>query len=444
MTIKVLHGADGTPLAVRAFAGKVKGKKIVRRFALAKFDGSLRKAEAAAYRWASAKATEIKQHRSSVIAIPDTIRSQIIEAIELLEPYGISIIEAVRGYIKLAELAPPQAPWTFGQAATAFLESRALAKRRPDYLESAKNLLRVISKKFGDQLCDAITTEEIEQWFAQKNSAFIRAQNNLHARRTKLINKRRADGQLRPGEEFTLRPRRGRELSAWTYRAYRRHMSLVFKFAIDRGRARHNPAKKVLLPEVGDEPVRILTTAETKRLLEAAEAPIMTYLIIGLFAGLRPNEALRLTSSDIDMQGGYLHVTGAKAKSRTRRLVTMSENTKAWMAPLVPLFNRRPSPGQRRGFLRRAAERARIVLSRDVLRHTFASHHLALHRNANLTEAELGHSSGEMLFRHYREIVKPAEAAAFAALKPRDCLFYDESVAALYGSADGAQSRTRA
>lgn len=45
----------------------------------------------------------------------------------------------------------------------------------------------------------------------------------------------------------------------------------------------------------------------------------------------------------------------------------------------------------------------------DGLRHTFASMHFAHFKNAGDT-AQLGHAGLNMLYKHYRERVKPAEA----------------------------------
>lgn len=54
----------------------------------------------------------------------------------------------------------------------------------------------------------------------------------------------------------------------------------------------------------------------------------------------------------------------------------------------------------------------------DVLRHTAASHWLALRRDAAAVALELG-TSVEILMRHYRELVPDAQAAAFWAVLPR-------------------------
>jgi hypothetical protein len=53
----------------------------------------------------------------------------------------------------------------------------------------------------------------------------------------------------------------------------------------------------------------------------------------------------------------------------------------------------------------------------NVTRHSFCSYHLAQFGSASKTALEAGHSEA-MLFAHYREVVSPAEAAAFWQIRP--------------------------
>ena len=54
----------------------------------------------------------------------------------------------------------------------------------------------------------------------------------------------------------------------------------------------------------------------------------------------------------------------------------------------------------------------------DGLRHTFGSYHFALHKNAALTAAEMGNSE-DVVHRHYKALVRPADVPRFWSLKPR-------------------------
>ncbi len=49
-------------------------------------------------------------------------------------------------------------------------------------------------------------------------------------------------------------------------------------------------------------------------------------------------------------------------------------------------------------------------------------YHLAKHRNAAFTALQLGHADANMLFAHYRELVRPADATRYWELRPRAAL----------------------
>jgi integrase len=54
----------------------------------------------------------------------------------------------------------------------------------------------------------------------------------------------------------------------------------------------------------------------------------------------------------------------------------------------------------------------------NALRHSFASYHLAHFKNAADTALQLGHHDSRITFAHYRELVKPKEAARYWNIKP--------------------------
>ena len=54
----------------------------------------------------------------------------------------------------------------------------------------------------------------------------------------------------------------------------------------------------------------------------------------------------------------------------------------------------------------------------NALRHSFASYHLAAFDNAAKLALELGHTSEELIFRHYRELVRPEQATKYWAISP--------------------------
>jgi hypothetical protein len=56
----------------------------------------------------------------------------------------------------------------------------------------------------------------------------------------------------------------------------------------------------------------------------------------------------------------------------------------------------------------------------NALRHSFASHHLAQFTDAARLALELGHTDQELLFRRYRELVTPDQAAKWWDIRPAE------------------------
>jgi integrase len=111
-------------------------------------------------------------------------------------------------------------------------------------------------------------------------------------------------------------------------------------------------------------------------------------------------------------------VDPATAKRRRSRFVKMSGNLIAWLTPYrqtsgTVFYSRR--------LFRRVIEKAGIsTWTPDVMRHSFASYHLAAHGDANATALQLGHAGAPgVLFDHYRALAKPKDARAFWKIAPK-------------------------
>jgi len=154
-------------------------------------------------------------------------------------------------------------------------------------------------------------------------------------------------------------------------------------------------------------------------LLEKAPSDFVAYLAIGAFAGLRSAEIERLDWSEIDLAGKLIHVKAENAKTAQRRLVTVTDNLGAWLAPHVRKFG--PITGSADGVRtarEKACEGAKVKWAANGLRHSFASYHLAHFKNAAATATELGHASPVILYQHYRELVRPDAAAQWWRVMP--------------------------
>ncbi|MGC9451246.1 MAG: hypothetical protein ACP5I4_07340 [Oceanipulchritudo sp.] len=105
-----------------------------------------------------------------------------------------------------------------------------------------------------------------------------------------------------------------------------------------------------------------------------------------------------------------------QAKTATRRLVTIEPALAGWLeefklrsGPIIePNFNKRlnafktrlANPNKKEGDTHK-----KVAWKQNALRHSFGSYHLALYGDAAKTALEMGHSSTDLLFKHYREVV---------------------------------------
>jgi integrase len=183
-----------------------------------------------------------------------------------------------------------------------------------------------------------------------------------------------------------------------------------------RGYATGNPTLKIGKAKVVRGAPEIFTPAQMQTILEKAPYEFIPYLAIGGFAGLRAAELERLDWSEIDLGQRLIHVKAEKAKTAQRRLVPISDNLAAWLAPHTKKAG--PVVASVREQRKKTCKAAKITWPANGLRHSFASYRLAHGKDAAATAAELGHSSPVMLYKHYRELVRPEVAAQWWQLLP--------------------------
>ena len=318
-------------------------------------------------------------------------------AADLLTPYGLTLLEVAREYVDcraaldgtglaLLEVAQKaaathesrRAALTLDALGSGFLTDPETVKLSGAYLRDVRNRWRRFQDDFGPETlaCD-VTPEKLRRWLAALPVSSI-TKGNFH-----------------------------------------RTISAVFAHAMHSELVTDNPFRRVKKPTVETrDGVEVFTPGQMAALLTAANSAWLPALAIGGFAGLRPEELRRLDWEEIDFNGGFIEIKASKSKTGKRRLVAVSKNLRAWLAPYVGESGRVVKPNERK---HRLAAMKAAGLERwpaDVLRHSFASYHVAQHKDLNATALELGHTSTKMLFQHYREAVKPEAARQWWALMP--------------------------
>jgi integrase len=196
-------------------------------------------------------------------------------------------------------------------------------------------------------------------------------------------------------------------------------LSTLFSFAVRRGWRLDNPCERVERPHIENGKPAILTIDEAKKALDFTRRKMprfLPWLALTLLAGVRPEEADRLTWKDVDLDRGVATIDAAASKVRARRNVHLKPAAVAWLR----LGGTLPLPHVTR---RRCIRKLRVMFKwdawrKDVLRHSAASYWLASDQNAAKVALELGNSP-VVLFKHYRELVSDEQAKAFWALMPK-------------------------
>lgn len=197
-------------------------------------------------------------------------------------------------------------------------------------------------------------------------------------------------------------------------------LSALCSYCVRRGWLESNPCARVERIQLDAKPPRILTVEQCKRLLQSADAKVRTWIVLGLFAGLRPSEAQKTAWESIRLDGERPHVVvdSSASKVRRRRIVPLKPAAVAWLAldkreagPVVSSYT------SVRKFRRRAAKIAGMEWTQDVLRHTNASMRIAAGDHVHAVAGELGNSPA-ILQRHYVELVTREVATAFWSLLP--------------------------
>jgi integrase len=322
--------------------------------------------------------TTLARHGREAVGLSPGELSAIIEARKKLATHGKTIDDAATFYLDYLERIR-RCNVTVAQLAKEVLDAKRKDRMSATYIADLKKRLARFCADFGERKIAGITVEELDNW---------------------------------------LRALPGSPKSRANYRA---NVGVLFSYAERRRMIDINPILHTARPKLPDNPPEIFSVDELAALLNAAAtraADIVPMLAIGAFSGLREAEIKRLDWSEVDQKRGHIEVKSSKAKSARRRIVEMQSNLREWLqpyagmtGPVVPVNSRK-----KLDLVRKAARLTHWP--KNGLRHSFASYRLAAIHDAPRVAGELGHTSPQMLYSTYRELVLPEEAERYWKLVP--------------------------
>jgi integrase len=291
----------------------------------------------------------------------------ILEILRDIEKEGVTLLEVWESW-KSINLGGG-AGITIEDSITQFLELKAEAGRRPLYLREAGYGLRLFAKGREGRDLASVTLGEVQKWLA------------------------------------------GLEKSQATKQTLQSRLNSLFSWAVRQGYVAANPIGNMEKISVTKSDPQILTNDQCRKLIVCAmqtDKGLAKYFALSLFMGIRPEECQRLTDAAIDLERMTVTISGDAAKTRNRRIVTITE-------PAYRILEKTMKEDYKVNFRKRlVVVRKAAKLKKwpkDVLRHTAASH---FHNTYTMDEAtkQLGHSADVML-RHYRQMVTKEETEAW-------------------------------
>lgn len=186
-------------------------------------------------------------------------------------------------------------------------------------------------------------------------------------------------------------------------------LSSVLNYAKKRRLVSDNSTDLISKPRIVEKHIAPLSLTEVKRLMASArecyKGEGLAACAIMLYAGVRPTEIQRLSWESINLKSEKILIDPIHSKTGGCRQVTIQKVLKNILDPLVPKGNKKkkicPANWLNKWRIIRQHAGLKKHWIQDVLRHTFASYHLANFRNKNLLVEEMGHSTPKLINTTY-------------------------------------------
>jgi integrase len=313
---------------------------------------------------------------NAAFTLTQDIRLDALKANDILSPRGWTLHDAAK-WIDKHVFAYLDAPPVKDIVARYIAESEA-RNLRPRTIGDLRHRLNTFAADFGDSKLSEISLDELREW----------AMDEAWEPRTRI--------------NFLTK------------------ISQLYGYAIRRKWADTNLAANIDRPMVDETTPEIYSLSETEKLLtHANEFGLLPYVAIGLFAGVRSAEQIRLAGKAINFETQSIVIGADVAKKRGQRIIEMNDTLLAWLEPCKDALHG-PIYGDTARFRQNKEnliEAVGFAWKPNALRHSFGSYHLAMHQNIEQTAHLMGNSP-DMIHRHYKALVTKEEAEKFWGLRP--------------------------
>jgi integrase len=315
---------------------------------------------------------------TAAFALPQDVRLDAAKAHRILAPHTVSILEAAKYYEKHV-LAYKTAPLV-KEIVERYIADSMSRNLRPRTISDVKNRLKTFAADFGDCRLNDITLDELKEW-VNDDAWQMRTRINFLTKISQLYG------------------------YAWRQKWVDANLTSL----IDR-------------PTADETTPQVFTVEQAKRLLvHAHQFGFLPYIALGMFAGVRSAEMMRLNGRNINFEEKTITVGADAAKKRSQRIVDMQPALLSWLKPCVETLKmggpivEKSKFWKNKELLMEAAEIQEWPA--NGLRHSFGSYHFAMFRSSDDTAHEMGNSV-DMVHRHYKSLVSKSEAEKYWNLRP--------------------------
>jgi integrase len=381
------------------------------QFTVVYYDGVQRKKKTFATlgdakREANLTATKLANGENQVLRLTSTDRTVYLEAVGQLRPFALPLNLAVQEYTSAIKQLPEGT--TLKEAVDFF------RRRNPTSLQK-RSVRQVVDEMLATKRTANLSVVHLKDLECRLNRFADAFQMNIGSVSGTLIQKW-IDGLRR---------------SSRTKHNYLRVTAALFNFAIKRKYLPKDAVEEIEAVQQTKEDtgeIEIFTPGEMQEILIAARPEMVPWLAIGGFAGLRSAEIQRLDWSEVNLVDRHIEIKASKSKTAARRLVPITDNLAAWLAPYAQRAGKLTEYASWwNQFGKLAAEVSRLREERgqpckfewrhNALRHSFISYRVADIQNVAQVALEAGNSP-QMVFKNYRQLVTPSAAKAWFAIIP--------------------------
>jgi integrase len=364
---------------------------------------------------ARSKATALSRGDLDVLNLDNADRQAYVRALDTLRPTGVPLELAVKEYAEA---------WKALQGKASLVEAAKEFGRRHLHEIPNKMLPEAVSEMLAIKEQEGTSTaymKVLRFYLGQMAEAFVCQLRSITSDQV-------ADWL------------RAMPVSARSRNNARSTVGAFFKFCKERAWLPKDHEGIALVPKFKEKAgeIEIFTPHEITSFLTYARADMIPFLAIGAFAGLRSAEIERLDWSEVHLAERFIEIKASKSKTASRRLVPISDNLAQWLAPhaqaegrVVPFDNvpkqigwlvEATNEGLKEGASLDGQDPEKVkplCWKKNALRHSFISYRVAEIQNVNQTALECGNSPS-VIFKHYRELVRPAEAKRWFSIVPKD------------------------